>query len=99
MNITDNSPTTEEYNKDKRMYSGFTAFPNIKRTWHLCPRCAHQARRFTVDKDHRVCSNCRGRLYWDGDDCGISNREHEDYYVWHRSIFGMEGWFHSSYFK
>lgn len=62
-----------------------------KRDPHICPRCMKRA----VRRDMRKCGHCQGTLLFPGDD---ALRITEDWFMWHRSIFGLEGFYHRSYF-
>ncbi len=66
---------------------------NIKRDWHICPRCIKRA----VSKDLRKCCECGGRLAWQGDDCAEFNRTYVHYFIWLKSIRGLEAWYDKSY--
>ncbi len=67
----------------------------IKRDPKWCPRCYHPM----VSKDNRKCLKCGGRLLWWGDDLQLHFDGYEDFYIWYKSIFNFEGWYHSSYFN
>jgi hypothetical protein len=58
-----------------------------------CPRCNTP----TVEKEKRHCSNCKGSLYFQGDDCRHAVERKDGYYIWLKSIFGVEGWFYMNY--
>lgn len=62
-----------------------------KRDPAICPRCMKRA----VRRDMRKCGACSGTLLFPGDD---ALRITEDWFMWHRSIFNLEGYFHRSYF-
>jgi len=96
--ITDNTKTAEELNKsNSRFYSGFTLFKNLNRKDCWCPRCAHNIRRPTVDKQNRKCSNCAGKLLWKGDSFNQCIEDHVDFYCWD-TYNGLTGWYHSSFY-
>lgn len=60
-----------------------------KRSDKYCPRCNAKA----VDKPMRKCQACQGALLWDGDDGAQYNREMTYWYMWHRNLAGVEGWY------
>lgn len=68
----------------------------------VCPRCRKRA----VIRDGRHCGACGGRLLFPGDTGNdihgqpiLSGQGAADWFIWHRSIFGFEGWFHRSYWN
>lgn len=75
-------------------------YTNIARKLNLsdeyCPRCNKR----TVNKANRRCDECKGRLFWAGDEAGIKDAidKKDGFYVWHRSVYNLEGWFELSYF-
>lgn len=70
-------------------------FKQNKASQKHCPRCSKPL----VDKARRRCLGCQGLLYWYGDDCQYAESRRDDFYIWHKSIFGNIGWYHSSYFR
>jgi predicted amidophosphoribosyltransferase len=54
----------------------------------FCPRCDMPK----VEKDKRWCSNCKGRLFFQGDDCRYAVERKDGYYIWLKNIMGIEGW-------
>jgi hypothetical protein len=57
-----------------------------------CPRCHKKS----IRRDYRKCINpeCQGRVLFDGDD---AEKVYDWWYMWHKSIFGVETWFDRSY--
>ena len=73
-----------------------TLFHQSQASDEYCPRCNTK----TVDKALRHCRKCKGMLYWSNiDDARISTEHRDHFYVWHKSIYGAEGWFDKSYFR
>lgn len=67
---------------------------NIKRSWKVCPRC----QKIAVSKENRCCMACKGRLFWDGDDALFAISRQDGFWVWHKSVFGLCGWYEMSFF-
>ncbi len=63
----------------------------LKRNAKYCPRCRKPA----VSRDQRRCMDCLGNLLFPGD---TASQLSGDWFMWHRSIFGFEGWYHRSFF-
>jgi len=78
---------------DRELYSGVSPLRKLKRSDSYCPRCNAKK----VSRVERRCLQCQGAVYWDGDDCQNSIDRHEDFYVWHTTIFGLTGWVHKSF--
>lgn len=57
----------------------------------LCPRCRARA----VNRAMRRCESCHGALLFDGDD---ASKVYSHWWMFHRTCFGMAGWFDRSYF-
>lgn len=76
--------------------SGITTHRHIKRDWHVCPRCMKPR----VNRWFRKCDNCGGILLWYGDEQWMDYclARGIDFYCWYKSIFNLEGYYHSSYF-
>lgn len=66
---------------------------NLKVDWHYCPSCNKR----TTVKEWRKCSACNCRVFWQGDDCSDAIEKDEDFYIWCKTIFGLTGWVHKSY--
>ena len=52
-----------------------------------------------VNKLFRRCDACGGKLVWDGDDAKEFNANMDDWYMWHKSVFGLTGWFSKDYWR
>jgi hypothetical protein len=63
----------------------------VKRDWRVCPNCKQRG----VSRDARRCGNCGKRLLFDGDD---ASNVVDDFFLWHRSVFNFEGYYHRSFF-
>jgi hypothetical protein len=74
---------------------GYTKDVNTKRSDKVCPRCRGKH----VSKFHRKCLDCGGRLLWDGDDANLANRMYEYWYMWHKNVWGIEGWYAQDYWN
>jgi hypothetical protein len=61
----------------------------------ICPRCKQRS----VDKIMRKCKNCSGVLLWYFDDDSYFEQNHIDYYRWYKSIWGVEGYYHRTYWS
>ena len=59
----------------------------------MCPRCNTP----TVERDNRWCKNCKGRLFFQGDDCLHAVERKDGYYIWLTSINKLTGWFYMNY--
>lgn len=64
----------------------------LKRDWRICPKCMKRA----VRRDLRRCGSCRARLLFPGD---TASSVIGDWFLWHRSVFGLEGWYHRSFWE
>jgi hypothetical protein len=61
----------------------------------ICPICHTK----TVNKNMRQCTKCHQVLLWSEiDDAQFAIENMDDFYMWHKSIFGLSAWYHSSYF-
>jgi hypothetical protein len=72
---------------------GITKFPQFKRSDKICPNCL--ARR--VNRINRKCDACQITLLWDGDDANYFNDRMDYWYMWHKSAFGLTGWYTKEY--
>ena len=75
------------------MINGLTHIKNTSDKF--CPRCGQK----TVRRDLRKCIGCNGRLIWDGDDAMNIIKEMDWFYCWHKTPYGVTGWFDASYFQ
>lgn len=80
--------------KDK--WDGLTKYKDLNRDWHHCPRCSKPS----INKHLRKCMECNGHVAFYGDDCLITyyNDNLIHFYMWYKSVFGVEGWYDKSYF-
>lgn len=78
----------------KEIYDGSTTNRTVKREWIFCPRCSKPA----ISRDLRKCRDCGGRVLFDGDQANDFNLIGEYWYMWHRPVFGIKGWYPKSYF-
>ena len=92
--------TATEYQKSitPKVYNGLTKNRNnATRDWRFCPRCNKKA----INKEMRRCNACGGRVFWEYDTVGINNaiERMDGFFIWHRSINGIIGWFDQSYWN
>jgi len=74
-------------------YDGLVKNTNLKFSDKICPRCQSKS----VNKNARRCDNCKGILLWDGDDAKFAIERRDGWYLWHKTVFGIEGWFSQNY--
>lgn len=66
---------------------------NKRRSDQYCPRC--NAKR--VNRPFRKCDNCQGALLWDGDDGAEYDRQFKHWFIWHKNLAGVAGWYNKDY--
>lgn len=63
--------------------------------WQYCPRCNKKA----ISREMRICNACRGVVLFQGDSSQFADERMDHWYMWHRSINGVLGWFDKSYWR
>lgn len=63
----------------------------------ICPRCQSG---YTIDKQMRICRECKGVVLWSRIDDGKFTIKTSDYpYIYHTSVItGITGWYPLDYF-
>jgi hypothetical protein len=85
------TPTAKDFFGDDR--DQYTKIVK-KRDWHYCPRCSNK----TIDRFNRICTSCKGRVLFQGDDGNLLNANMDYWYIWLRPVMGIEGYYAKSYF-